>query len=299
MWVAPDGSTLALSGIADTGAADGVGVLAGVRGLEMPPFDLVSDEVPQQPGARYRNLKTLPREVDLPLFVRATSDTGLRTLLRTVRHALDPARGTGILQVTPQTGDARALFCRYVGPWVGDAGADVFGVTWVQFLATFRALDPFFYSLSPQVLSTAVGSAVRTFLSETDDGSDPFFPIQLGSSTVLGDISVTNAGDVEAWPIWTITGPATTIILRNLSVIPQAVLEVDTTLTTGQQVFIDTRPGFKAITGPGGVNLFSALNASSQLWSIPAGASTLRVEVSGATEDSRVDLLYTPRFLGI
>jgi phage-related protein len=290
-WYDAAGSATALSGLVETGQIEGIGVLDGVRGLEMPPYALISDEVPQQPGARFRNLKTLPREVDLPLFVRSTSEVGLRFLLRTLRHALDPARGDGRLRVTAPDGSQRYLTCRYTGPWTGDLSADAYYVSALQFLATFQALDPYFYDPGPQVVTFAIGTTIVPFF--------PFFPLHLNASGVLGDITVSNTGDVEAHPLWTITGPGSNIILRNLSVIPQAVLEVDTSLTTGQQLIVDTRPGHKTVVGPGGTNLYGAVNASSQLWSLPVGSNTLRVEVTGATVDTAVRLEWTPRFLGI
>lgn len=290
-WYDAAGNTTALSGLAETGQVEGIGVLDGVRGLEMPPYALISDEVPLQPGARFRNLKTLPREVDLPLLVRSTSEVGLRLLLRTLRRALDPARGNGTLAVTAPDGAGRYLTCRYTGPWTGDLSADVYYVEALQFLATFQALDPYFYDAGPQVVSFGIGTSIVPFF--------PFFPLRLNASGVLGDVAVTNTGDVEAWPVWTITGPGSNIILRNMSVIPQGVIEVDTTLTAGQQLIIDTRPGHKTVTGPGGTNLYGAVNANSSLWSIPVGAYLVRVEITGATVDTTARLEWTPRFLGI
>lgn len=291
-WIAADGSFTDLSSLYPGGVVEGIGVLEGVQGLEMPPYVLVTDEVPRQPGARLRQVKVLPRTVDLPLFIQAATPTLLRNLLRRLRYAFDPTRGDGTLRVLGVDSSTRDLTtCRYQGDWTGVESSQVVGGSSWEVPITLLARDPYWYDTVPQTVLFAIGTAGTPFF--------PFFPLHLSSSTVLGDVSVSNPGDVEAWPVWTITGPGSSIILRNLSVIPQAVLEVDTTLLAGDQLVIDTRPGHKTVIGPGGVNLYGALNASSQLWSLPVGTSTVRVEVTGATVDSLVRLEYTLRLLGI
>jgi hypothetical protein len=62
---------------------------------------------------------------------------------------------------------------------------------------------------------------------------------------------------------------------------------------------IDTRPGHKTVIGPGGVNMFGDMNATSVIWSLQPGTNTVRVSVTGATVATQVRLEYTPAYLGL
>jgi hypothetical protein len=302
-WIQPNGGTWALSGIQDTGDVSGFGVLDAVRGLDLPPYELVTDAIPLQPGQRLRAVKTNPRTVDLPIHIRATSTTLLQSMIRSLRWAFEPTAGDGTLQITAPDGVARNLNCRYQGGWLGDLSSDHYGVTWQDILVTLYACDPYFYAIGPIVTNFAIGSLVTTFLTTpAGNTADKFLPLQLTGSTVLGIVPITNLGDVLAWPVWTVTGPATNVILTNF--LPDGTsrtLEVDpsTPLTTGQIMVIDTRPGHKTVIGPGGVNMFGDMNATSVIWSLQPGTNTVRVSVTGATVATQVRLEYTPAYLGL
>lgn len=291
----------ALSGIQDRGDLNGYGVLNGVRGLEMPPVTIVSDEVPMQPGARIRAVKVQPRTVDLPIHVRGTTPQSLQTQLRTLRAAMDPTRGQGRLRVTPPDGVARELFCYYQAGWQGEIDGTHYGTVWQDILVSLYACDPYFYAADAQKRDYRVGGAGLTFL--TTSVGDKFLPLQLIGSTVLSTESITNMGDVAAWPIWTITGPGTMITLTNI--LPggtSRLLEVVPTpaLTAGQVLTIDTRPGRKTIVGPGGVNMFGDLNVHSVIWSLDPGVNTVRVSVAGSDAvNTVVHLEFTPTYLGL
>ena len=299
-WYDPD-HVLVPFNLGETGAPEGIGVLVGVRGLEMPPFSLESEKVPLQAGERFRRLNTQVRDVDLPLHVRSTTTVGLRNTLRYLRHVLNPERGQGILSVAAQDGAVRNLHCRFVGPWLGDLSATGSGETWTDILVTFRALDPYFYDTNLQAAEFQVGGTIATFLSTA--AGDPFLPMHLTGSNVLQQQTTTNPGDVPAWPVWTVHGPGASVTVRRLSPAPQTVLEVDfpTALTSEQTVVIDTRPGYKTVTQlPSGGNLFGAINATSrEFWTLPHGPSLIQAEMTGAGVGSSVHMEYTPAYLGI
>jgi hypothetical protein len=241
-------------------------------------------------------LRVRPRDVDLPLHIRATTDTGLRTLTRTVRRAFDPRRGDGRLRVTTVDGLTRDLTCRYVGGWLGDESQATYGMTWQTCLLTLRALDPYWYASSPTVALFAI-EGTSTFF--------PLLPLELNVSSLTGENVVSNPGDVDAWPVWTLTGPASTITLENLTADPETSLELDTsavtgdTLDTAEQLTIDTRPGYKSVVGPGALNYYGTLAPGAQLWPLLAGTQTIRITITGATTATTLQLSFTPRYLGL
>jgi phage-related protein len=264
-------------------------VLVGRTGLFAPPASFIADEIPLQAGARVRSAKHQVREVDLPLFLQAADAPSLRTRVRTLLRALDPTRGDGKLRVTPVVGDERELTCRYAGGLELAETQELSGVNWVQAVATFRAWDPYWVSrLAQTVILTPGGSTVPWF---------PFFPLALSNDTLVGGFTVTNAGDVEAWPVWTFTGPGVDPVLTNTTT--GAVLTLALTLLATDTLTIDTRPGMKTVTLQDGTNLFGAVNTASAFWSLLPGDNALTVAYGSTTSASQVQLSYTARYLSI
>ncbi len=279
-WVDADGVVTTLSGGADTE------VRIGRAGAFMPEFALVADVVPLQAGAKLRTVRTRPREVDLPLLVVGTTSAGMRTTVRNLLHLFNPDRGDGRLRVTAPGGDQRELWCRYASGLMGNEQWGV-NVNVLKAVLTFWAADPYWYAVDPTI-ATYLLTEPATFF--------PFFPLTVNASTIFNAVTLTNAGDVEAWPVWTINGPGSDIYLRNMTT--GEYVHVDTTLLNGDVLRIDTRPGYKTVE-INGVNLFSVLSALSTLWSLRRGANDVKIEVSGSTSDSACGLNYTLRYLGV
>lgn len=277
-YVDADGDVLELSDL------PGVRAL-GDSGLEMPPTAMVEDLVPGQPGAQLRDVRIGVRDAVLPFYLNDTTD--LRGLLRSLAQRMNPQRGDGRLRHTAVDGTSRDLICRYSGGLEGSRVSGQAGPNWRRGALMFRAHDPFWYDTDPATTTYTTGTA-STFLGT-------FLPIHLASDTVLGEQTVTNDGDVETWPVWTIAGPATAITLTNVTT--GAVIDLPITLTVGQSVTVDTRPFRKTVRRDDGTNLYGQLAAGSALWSLPEGASTVNVEVSGSTADSFVTLVYYRRYL--
>ncbi len=255
-------------------------VTSGRGGEMMAAFSFASHEVPNRPGETLSRVKTQARDVVLPLALTYPTEAAFRSAVRSLARALDP-NYSGELRVTAPDGATRILYCRYADGlnsmrWLNGVAA--------RAALTFRAFDPFWYSASAQSFSFDTGEAASFF---------PFFPLVLASSTVFAQQSVSNGGDVETYPIWTIDGPGNGVVLKNLTT--GETLTLSTVLAAGEQVVIDTRPGYKAVTR-GDENLFGDLSAESALWSLARGENSIRIEMDGATSESAVSLRFTPRY---
>lgn len=274
-WLDVDGASTTLTALWD---ADG---------RFMPPPRRVDEVVPLQAGGRLRDVRHDVRDVRLKLHLDAASDTALRTSLRALLAALDPVRGDGRLRVTAPGGDQRELYCRYVGGLeMAEQGGQTATATLQQAPLILRAVDPYWYDTATATATYTTGTPATFF---------PIFPIRLSSSEVFADATVTNDGDVEAWPTWTITGPGSGLVLRNLTT--GKLLSLTQTLAAGDTVTIDTRPGVKTVVLDDGTNLFGNLSATSSLWALQAGDNSLRVELASATADSQVIVSYRRRYL--
>lgn len=281
-WVDANGA------VHDLTDASGARALRGVEGRFMPPVSFIEEAVPLQPGARLRHTKTLPREVVVPIYFFAASETAFRSALRTWLGRLNVDKGPGKLRVVGPGGDTRDLNALYAAGMEIIEGPQTGGPTWQKAVIVFRAVDPYWYDPNETSQSFAAGVAAIFF---------PFFPLVLSSSEVYASTAVTNDGDVEAWPSWTITGPGTNPVLRNLTTGKK--LAITKTLVTGESILIDTAPGVKTVKDGGGVSLYDKLSADSSLWSLEPGVNSVTIELSGAVPAvSSVVLRYKRRYLG-
>lgn len=260
-------------------------VLRGRIGDLMPVFTRSEEKVPLQAGSRLLRINTEPRELDIPLMIWDSSAVAMEARLRSLVQAMDPNLGEGKLRYTSQSGTSVDLNCRYVDGLRGDNRRA--NLTWRELVLTLRASDPYWYATSPVSATYETEEATATFF--------PFFPLVLSDSSVFADAAVNNSGDVDAWPVWTINGPGSNPVLRNLTT--GKTLTLTYTITAGQTITIDTRPGYKTIELDTGDNLFPYRSNASSLWPLQRGSNTIRIELSSADENSSVVLSYYPRYL--
>lgn len=262
-------------------------VLVGSRGGLMPPFEFSEETVPLQPGARLRDVRRRPRDYTLAIHMADSTTTALAARVAALARALNPERGDVRLRKTNAGGEVRDLVCRYKSGMEGNDSDDVYGVLWRDFPLTFRAVDPDWLGSSDVQLSY--------LLDQTPSFFFPILPLSLSSSSVFADATISNAGDLAAWPVWTITGPGADPVLDNLTTGERLALTV--TLAVGEGLTIDTRPGAKTVVKSDGSNLFAALSSDSALWALASGSNTVRIEMPAADANSAVRLSYTPRYL--
>lgn len=278
-WVEPDGTVTVLSDAATTR------VSYEFSGRFMPPVAFIEDDVPQMDGGRLRDVRVRPRDVTVPVAVVGADQTEVRTTLRSILRKFNPKRGDGKLRVTGPDGTVRDLTCRYSQGLEIEERFEKF-VGWQRAVVVLRAFDPYWYDTSATSATYTLGTSTAFF---------PFFPLVLNSDTVFGTQVVDNTGDVEAFPVWTVHGPCSSITLTNTTT--GEVIDLPVVLTNAQTVTIDTRPFRKTVTRDDGTNLYGSLTTASALWDLPTGRSTITVSLPGATSESYVTLTYSRRWL--
>jgi Siphovirus-type tail component, C-terminal domain len=241
----------------------------GAQARMMPPVSLDLLRVPQAHGARFRGARHEPRLVLLPVVAPAPQTVAGRDELRRWARALDPAAGEGTLTVVDGPSPGRYLVCAY------EAGLETLTEEYGQPLELavigFRAGDPYWHD---------AGVITRDL------------PIVEPSATTV----VTNTGDVDAWPVFTLTGPATSIWIIN-----------DTTglkigiggapFVAGDVIVVDTRPGHKTITINGTGDGFSRLTSDSTFWPLIPGDNSVTVNFTGSTVASTSAFDWSTRWL--
>jgi len=230
------------------------------------------------------------RAVDIPFLAKAASEAALLANLQTMMNVLtsDTLRSDGfdqdtaILQVTKNDASVRQLQrCFYVGGL--DEKAWINGM---ESVISFDALDPYWYD----------PTAVEVTFSSGETPSMLFFPLPplyLAPSAVFAEQSVVNPG-AEAWPIWTISGPGSSISLINQTT-GRKVMWTGT-LMIDDELEIDTRPLHKTVR-LNGENAWDSVPISyADLWPLAAGPNALMVTIANSTGDTSAVLSYNPRY---
>jgi hypothetical protein len=275
--------------------ADWYTLAKGVSGLGAASYVLVSDPHPRG-GSRLRHVQPQARTVVWPLLVKGADHLKFtanwrnlaRAFTRTLRRGADGRRTPGTLEVLRPDGSGRRISVYYSQGFDGQ-GDTATGITWDSAVLTLWCEDPYWEDLQPQTVHRETGAGVD-FLAP--------YP-SVSSSQVLGATTVNNPGDVDVWPTWQITGPATAITFTREDTNDSFVLTMADTvhgaLLAGETVTISTDP-LRVVSGTG-ENLLDGLNwPEAVLWSLPPGETPVTFQLDGAAEGSAVDLTYYPRY---
>lgn len=183
----------------------------GIDGLGIPPREIITKKYPGMAGARLKEIRTLEREIFLPLFIENSSahTEYLNDLDRLAAlfdyRSIDYATNDGTLNlVATSAKGTRRLRCTYTEGMNTGYGTGSEGATWASIGLKFLCVQPYWYG---DVWSTPVIQQIPIAA-----GTFPAFPIQLSSNVVLGSgILVTVPGDVESYVTIDLVGPASSI----------------------------------------------------------------------------------------
>lgn len=275
-WVDPDGNTFDIA------------VLRNAQNRFAPDSSFIVDESPLVAGSIVRNIRHNSRRLVLPIIVQASDSEDLRTQLRALNYAFDPTRGKGFIRnITPL--GTRIIRC-YLEDGMGldESMNSTTARNWQKASLQFFCDEPYWLDASPISFTVTQDNEPVTFF--------PFFPLSISSSTVFATTTVNNTGDVQTWPRWSISGPGSDIIIRNTTT--KKMLALTSTLTVGETLSIDTRPGVRTVLKNDGTNLFVSLAPGSDLFPLARGLNRLQIEMSSSVEESSVSCTYERRWLG-
>lgn len=287
----PDGNAWPMTGV-DEGR--GYWALAdGVAGLGAAPLALTTDPYPRG-GVRLRHVQPQARIITWPVHVRGDSHQEFWERW----HALGEAfvstarrRVPGVLEVARPNGQRRQIEVVYQEGWEG-LGQFGTGINWDNAVVSLLCQDPFWTDPTP-ITERRESSTGVAFLAN-------FF--QLSSGRVLGATTLTNPGAEIAYPVWTITGPASLVTFTNTTTGQSFALNPNNlaptphgNLTAGQQVTIRTDP--IQVRYQTGANWTSALNwPAAEIWGLEPGLNEVTFQLDGSGAGSAVDVAYNPRY---
>lgn len=286
-WYAPDGSVWPLTA-PDSGLFT---QSEGVSGLGAAGITITSD-ARARGGARVRHIQPGTRSIVWPLYVYGQTHQEFIELWRAVVGAFTQTTrlGPGTLEIGRPDGSARVVDAYY------ESGAEVSGkqgyyITSDYFVLSLFCEDPYWRDRQAQT--------VHREFSEGVDFLSPYPSVS--SSQVLGETTLTNPGDVDAWPDWTMTGPASILTAtrddtgESFSLNPSADDIDHGDLEQGEYVTVQTDP--PRVRFMDGSNWTGALDwPGAVLWSLPPGITKVTFDLDGAAAGSAVDMSFYPRY---
>lgn len=233
-------------------------------------------------GGTFRFSKRDVRDIDLPVVVFGDDRADVQAKLRRLNKILQDKEGPAKLRATYL--DATNLFIEvhYVGGGETQWNNTEAGLTFARWVLQLRAPNPFWISGIEEEFLIATGSTGRGLLPELTK-------MKLSSPNALGSITFVNAGDVQAFPIYEITGP-----LNNLEVKRGTQSFAFAQVLAGETITIDTETA--SVTDQDGVNVYAKLSPAPKLFSLPPGESTVQVFGTALSGDFQVKMRYSPRF---
>lgn len=278
--------SLDLNGVSLTGY--GVEALSGVTGLGLPPVAVNWIEGAGD-GATYRGERIQPRDVDIPLYIRARDRADLELTLSRLNIMLTQ-------QVTiwwvEDDGTEWGLVTHRMGGGVYAYGDDTIGETEWRSVVTLRAGDPLWTARYPATRVVTSSSSGRGLLK----GTTSLNMLRISGNSASGPVLFENPGDVKAWPVWTVEGPIAPDATHNaLQVVSPTGDQFiwNGTLSAGQTLTIDTRRA--KVYDQTGANRYAGLATAPRFWPIPPRSSQATVTAFGTTGSTRITATWYPR----
>lgn len=257
----------------------------GVQGFDSPTPALVEIDPALWDGNLTLDARYTAREVFLPFWVHTPTTDDLRAVTRHLAVLTDPKRGPVTVTVTHRDSTTRSITGWLTSP-LSESLTMGEGEDWRSIGLTVRCGDPYWQGDHRRVtFRDAPGST--EFLSST------FLPLTVSTSQVLGTVTVSNDGDAQAWPVWTITGPADSVTVRVSTgqswAIPQGIND-------GDVLTVDTRRGQQAVVLNGNP-AWGVLSPGADLFALPPGLSVLDIVAQGTTAATSVTVEWRERWL--
>lgn len=271
-WTDADGATT------DLVRSQGLLIERGPIGLDTPPVDNILSPFIVGDGSALTNRRRTPRQIILPFHL----EHGTRVQTRVAQLAR-MLQGPGTLTWSDATNTRTLKRVIYDAGLGGDLSKPASPV-WRKAIVSLLALDPWWYGpTESQSLTIAAPTAF--------DAAIPFdsaIPFDGGASS-----SISIDGDAEAYPVFTVTGPADTLVVTD------GVLawQLAAALGAGQTLIVDTRPGTRGPRLSTGSVDWSLLTGASRLWSLSTSTTSITASVTGSTGATSVIVQWEPRWL--
>lgn len=283
-WEGWDGSNWSLSD-----EESGLVMMRGARGLGRITQDNHRDEHESLAGSRYRDFRATNRDIFLPLHVYSDGDSDAwvkhnRAFAKTMR-----AGKTGWLHIIHPDGEHRRIQARYEKGLDEGFELDPAFFGWATYGVYLVAEQPYWEAAQPIGDSWGSPEPIYFFGGGSEPGNAP--PFGISDEKDVSTATITNPGDVEAWPKWVYRGPATSASVG----VDGEVVEIPIALLEGQSITVDLNPYEQSAIRENGTDVTDQLGTF-DFSPIPPGEEVpLDITLIG-TGGGSVELQLTPLY---
>jgi hypothetical protein len=204
-------------------------VTGGVEGLHFPKITRYQSTSRAFPGARNRGWQTESRDVFWPVLIWSDGSGSWLDLYTQFFDTMHPDR-PGTWSVT--TGSTTRTL-QVTGTFDGGVtyDQDPMETGWMQYPVSLEAVQPYW---SGDVLTQSwQGTSPTDFFNTT--GATPF---NISSAADFSTATMDNPGDVDAYPVWVIAGPLSSVSVG----VGSKLVNVPFSVASGDILVIDTDP---------------------------------------------------------
>lgn len=233
-------------------------------------------------GGVFRHSKRGVRTVDMAVTILGTDRDDVQAKLRRLSRLLQDTSGP--TKIVANYSDDTSVFLEayYTGGAESQWGSDA-GMVWNRWALSFQCPFPYWESGIAEEFTVTTGNTGRGLLPQLTK-------LKLTSSQVFGVITVNNAGDVPAYPVWYLRGPLSDITITNGT---QSFSLVDP-IDEGETIIINAETG--EVTDDGGANRYSILSPAPKLFRIPPGISSVSINAVAESNAAEARLQYSPLY---
>jgi phage-related protein len=270
-----------------TSFIDDLEVLRGAGGLLAPPIEIRRTKVPTIYGQITNDISYGIKTATIPLMACHASYSDLINIVNRISSLFrrSEKRYCVLKYIHPNKDESDLTIQIISGLEISNLGDPSPNTQEINLVV--EAEDPFWRRKQISVL----------FQGSTSSSWFPIFREDyswLSGSTISGNKTVVVDSDINTFPVWTIVGKGTDLVLSNNTT--GKVLALSGEIAANEIVTIDTRDRgdtAKTVRDSSGASLMSRLT-SRQLWSLNTGTNEISISFADTTEDSYISLAYTP-----
>lgn len=265
------------------------------------PVQHITQQGVYQNGETVRDVRTDPRTLQFGIDIMGDEPEDMPALRDALYAMLAPDYLGCYIEATREDGSRRDILARKVGALempeqVGN------GFTRQRVVVTMRAGDPYWYDPMTTVWAYSVGGGSGLW-------SFPLgFSRGFGASTIDRTETRQYLGTVPAFPVITLTGPLSDLIIENVTTGEKLDFEAKSyDIGDGETVVIDLRPRIKTATSSVDGSIEDELSDDSDLGTFhierrpeaSGGRNTMHITASGCTAASAIIFRFNTLYAGI
>jgi hypothetical protein len=260
------------------------------------PVLVSADERIGAPGSYVTAARHGARDLVIPLDIGTDDTASIEQNIADLARAVDAVRGDVTITVGRPDGSRRTIQARYL------EGLDLISIEHRRRRRTPAALSlrahwPYWSAATPEVVTVTPDSWGDGPAIDFNDDETAFnAPVGFnGAASEAVAFTATNAGDVTAYPTWTITGECGRVSAVNFDTGQRWRLYDG--VADGEIVTITTRPGNASVRTAAGTSALGQLAEGDALWTLPAGDSLIGLQFEDGGPGSSFSMSWTAEYL--